>query len=331
VGDIDRGGIFAQMLGTLDLFEPEERALVRGLVVNKFRGDITLFQDGIDILEDRGGVPVLGVMPYIADLAIPEEDAVAIEAQNVQQTDAADIDIAVIRLPRIANFDDFDPLAREPGVRVRYVSAPDEVGGADAIIIPGTKSTIADLNWLRERGFAEFLAGASLPVVGICGGYQMLGRTVHDPMGVESEHKYVDGLGLLPIETTFAAEKSTHQARAQILGETGWLRQITGQVISGYEIHMGQTVGARPWLTITQRGEETVHVPDGAMSSDGRVWGCYLHGLFANDHLRAAWLRSLGWNHGGNAGGSLDAAFDHLADVTEAALNIVKLYEILQL
>ena len=249
------------MLGTLDLFEPEERALVKGLIVNKFRGDITLFQDGIDILEERGGVPVLGVMPYIADLAIPEEDAVAIEAQNQIVPDVAAIDIAVIRLPRIANFDDFDPLAREHGVRVRYISSPDEVAGADAIIIPGTKSTIADLFWLRERGFGAFLAETALPVVGICGGYQMLGRMIYDPMGVESGIQGTEGLGLLPIETTFAEGKATHQAEAEIRGQVGWLSAVTGQSITGYEIHMGRTLGAEPWLTVIRRGGEAVSVP----------------------------------------------------------------------
>ena len=328
VGDIDRGGIFPQLLGTLDLFEPEERALVKGLIVNKFRGDITLFQDGIAILEARGGVPVLGVLPYIHDLAIPEEDAVAIEPQNHADQPAADIDIAVIRLPRIANFDDFDPLKR--AARVRYVSNPGEVGDAHAIIIPGTKSTIADLEWLRERGFDTFIAETTLPIVGICGGYQMLGRMIYDPMGVESTVSAAAGLGLLPIETTFAGDKATHQAQATITAQTGWLRHLNGENITGYEIHMGQTTGAQPWLTINRRGGDAVNVLDGCISADGRIWGCYLHGLFANDGLRTAWLRSLGWD-GDPDVQSLDAAFDHLADATESALDIEALNAILGL
>jgi adenosylcobyric acid synthase len=331
VGDIDRGGIFAQMLGTLDLFEPEERALVKGLIVNKFRGDISLFRDGINILQERGGVPVLGVMPYIPDLTIPEEDAVSIEVQNQPAPDAAQIDIAVIRLPRIANFDDFDPLARENGVSLRYISSPDEVRSANAIIIPGTKSTVVDLYWLRERGFADFLTQTRLPIVGICGGYQMLGRSISDPMGVEADDRQAQGLGLLPIETTFAGEKFTYQTQGEIRGAVGWLRPVRGQSINGYEIHWGKTVGANPWLKLTSRNGETVSVTDGCISADGRIWGCHLHGLFANDNVRRSWLASLGWHHTEGGVGSLDAAFDLLADVTESALDMDRLLEILAL
>ena len=328
-GDIDRGGIFAQLLGTLALLEPDERALVRGLIVNKFRGDPTLFEDGITILEERGGVPVLGVVPYVVDHGLPEEDAVAIEAQNCEHRAADGVDIAVIALPRIANFDDFDPLKAETGISLRYVSHPDELGRPDAVIIPGTKSTIADLNWLHTTGFAArvtHLAADGVAVVGICGGYQMLGARVYDPAHVESDQDETAGLGLLPGETAFLTQKTTEQVQATVMSEAGWLRDLHGQTISGYEIHMGQTNSAAPWLTL-HRGDTF----DGDMSADGRVWGCYLHGVFANHNLRRAWLCSLGWQDTGLATPSLEAAFDRLADVVEAHLNTALLEEIIGL
>jgi adenosylcobyric acid synthase len=225
-GDIDRGGIFAQLLGTLWLLEPEERALVRGLVVNKFRGDRALFADGVRILEERGGAPVLGVVPYLPALAVAEEDAVALDVDRPGPRTG--IDVAVIRLPHIANFDDFDPLRAEPGVGVRYVSSARELGAPRAVILPGTKSTIADLAWLRATGLAEAICtfvdrgGA---VAGVCGGYQMLGRVIRDPEGVESPAGEVAGLGLLPVETTFAQEKATRQARGRVAGGPGWRRR----------------------------------------------------------------------------------------------------------
>ena len=329
VGDIDRGGVFAQLLGTLWLLEPGERDLVKGLIVNKFRGDLALFVDGVQILEDRGGVPVLGVVPYVRDLGIPEEDAVALDEPLFRRTRAGEIDIAVVKLPLISNFDDFDPLAAEPGVQIRYVSSVQALGRPDAIVLPGTKSTIADLDWLRERGLAQRIAqsaGENIPVVGICGGYQMLGRTVRDPGHVESSCGEVLGLGLLPVETTFAGDKSTHRVVAHIGDAPGWMSELRGQIVEGYEIHMGQTVGACPWLEIVRRSGQQVCVPDGAANPDGLVWGCYLHGLFENADLRHAWLTSLGWRGGGASEApsiaGYEAAFDRLADVVEQALDM---------
>jgi adenosylcobyric acid synthase len=331
VGDIDRGGIFAQLLGTLWLLEPEERGLVQGLIVNKFRGDLSLFADGVRILEERGGVPVLGVVPYLHDLAIPEEDAVALETAAGGRGPAAGIDIAVIQLPRIANFDDFDPLAAEPGVGVRYVSSRQALGQPQAIILPGTKSTLSDLAWLRAQGLAEAiqeLANTGTAVVGICGGYQMLGRVVRDPERVESADEEVPGLGLLPVETVFAKEKATHRAQARLLDGPGWLAPLAGQVVYGYEIHMGRTQGGRAWLEISERNGTSVSVQDGAVSGNGRVWGCYLHGLFENQALRRAWLTSLGWREEGRRAqpmGEHEAAFERLADAVEAALDMKRL------
>jgi adenosylcobyric acid synthase len=337
VGDIDRGGIFAQLLGTLWLLEPQERALVRGVLVNKFRGDMALFEDGVRILEEIGGVPVLGVIPYIKDLRIPEEDAVALENASPYRSarEKGQIDIAVIHLPRISNFDDFDPLSSEIGVRVRYIQQASLLGEPDAIVLPGTKSTAADLAWLRENGFEEGLRkhierGGAL--VGICGGYQMMGRALHDPGGVESQQIVTPGLGLLPVETEFIHEKATYQVQARVCLGPGWLKALEGEQIAGYEIHMGRTQVAAPWLEIERRSGEAVRILDGAASSDGRIWGCYLHGIFNNPNFRSTWLNSLGWAgiSSNDIGISrMDTAFDRLADAVETALDMPRLEQIL--
>jgi adenosylcobyric acid synthase len=323
VGDIDRGGIFAQLLGTLALFEPDERRLVRGLLVNRFRGDSALFKDGIRILEERSGLPVLGVVPYLRDLALPEEDAVALE--DVARGPA---DIAVIRLPRIANFDDFDPLQREPGVRLRYVSRRAELGSPRAVILPGTKSTLADLAWLKREGLAEAiaqLAQAGCAVAGICGGYQMLGRRIADPEGIESTDGERPGLGLLPVDTLFGPAKATRQVHARVrAGAPGWLRGVAGTTLAGYEIHMGRTCGHGSWLSVEGGGD------DGSASADGRIWGCYLHGIFANDAFRRAWLDSLGLACEARSASTLDEAIDRLADAVAAAVDIGRLDRIIE-
>lgn len=332
VGDIDRGGIFAQLLGTYWLLPPEEQKLVAGFVVNKFRGDITLFEDGIRILEEKSDVPVLGVVPYLHDLFIPEEDAVALEnLAPIHLETAVEVDIVVIHLPRIANFDDFDPLVAEPGVRVRYVDSPAHLGTPDAVIIPGTKSTINDLAWLQAVGLEDAIAQHAQNggvVVGICGGYQMLGEHITDPAGIESQRGAWAGLGLLPLHTTFVREKATYRVKGKIdtADQAGWLRAIHDQTFEGYEIHMGRSVGEGNWLAITSRNEEAVQVGDGAIREDGLVWGCYIHGLFGNENLRRAWLTSLGWS-GASTGGNLEAdpfaaSLTYLTDTVESALDM---------
>jgi adenosylcobyric acid synthase len=336
VGDIDRGGIFAQLLGTLWLLEPEARALVRGLIVNKFRGDAALFADGVRILEARSALPVLGVVPFLANLHLPEEDAAVLEASwPTVHTPATTIDIAVIRLPRIANFDDFSPLAAEAGVRVRYVASCASLGRPHAIVLPGTKSTIADLLWLREQGFEpalQALVAAGTVLVGICGGYQMLGQSIQDPHGVESPQRHVAGLGLLPVQTVFVRTKATHQVEARILGGSGWLAALQGQRLDGYEIHLGHTRSPQTWLALRRRGEMSGSLPDGAVDTTGRVWGCYLHGLFANVAFRHAWLTSLGWC--GSAAATppvagLQATLEALAVQVEAYLDMPRLEAII--
>lgn len=311
VGDIDTGGIFAQLLGTLMLLEPEERALVRGLIVNRFRGDPALFEDGVRILEQRSGLPVLGVIPWIEDLHLPEEDAVALERGNDRSGNG--LKIAVIRIPAIANFDDFDPLAREPGVTVRYIAHPKAMTGAAAVILPGTKHTLAARRWLRERGFDAALRHFSGTIVGICGGYQLLGERISDPLCVEGQGGDEFGLGLLPVETIFSAEKRTVQVDA--ISHAPW---APGVLLKGYEIHMGRTHsigGERPLITIMQHGA----TGDGYISADGRIWGCYLHGIFANDDFRRAWLQRLGWRQQEMTHPPIDP-FDRLAHHVTTAL-----------
>jgi len=333
-GDIDRGGIFAQLIGTAWLLEPEERELVKGFIVNKFRGDISLFSDGVKIIEEKTEIPVLGVVPYLHGLFIPEEDAVALENpfEKLAPT-AEELEIVVVHLPRIANFDDFDPLGAEPGVRVRYVDSPEQIGNPAAIIIPGTKSTINDLAWLRSQGFEgiiKYYVNNGGAVIGICGGYQMLGELIHDPEHVESQMDSALGLGLLPFETIFSGEKATHQAIAHIQYGAGWFAKINDQTISGYEIHMGRTDSQNPWLKLTERNGQPVQVLDGATSEDGKIWGCYIHGLFSNENLRRVWLKDLGWNS--EESGEKDpfaTSLTRLADTLEETLDMDYLEKII--
>lgn len=344
VGDIDRGGIFAQLLGTLSLLN-DERRFVRGLIVNKFRGDPSLFASGVSILEERSGVPVLGVVPWLADVSLPEEDGQSREDAHGRSISVGELDIAIIGLPRIANFDDFDSLDAEAGVGVRYVTAGHQLGHPAAAIIPGTKSTIADLHWLRQTGLAERigeLEGRQTVIVGICGGYQMLGQEICDPHQVESCCPEVKGLGLLPTRTVFSRTKETHQIRATVEDDRH-CRGCRGQVVDGYEIHMGQTSSGREWLKLTERSGAAVSMSDGAVSDDGRIWGCYLHGLFGNDRFRQFWLNTLRTGAAAvpppdaqrtlsresmSAAGRLDAALERLANEVEASLDMNRLNEL---
>jgi len=339
VGDIDRGGVFASLLGTLMLLAPEERALVRGLVINKFRGDLNLLVDGLRMLEERAGVPVLGVVPYVHDLAIAEEDGVTPEQRGGQpQATGTQVDIAAIRFPHISNFDDLDALKLEPGVTVRFVTTPAGLQGARAIILPGSKNTLADLAWLRGQGLAEAIvarAREGAAIVGICGGYQMLGRTLADPHGVDgcSPGTRADGLGLLPVDTLFYPQKRTEQARARVVAAQGFLTQVVGVEVAGYEIHMGDSRGAEPLFEIVQRGTQRVSEPDGAVSADGQILGTYLHGLFDTPTFRRAWLRNLGWQGDSQAfilRQVREAEYDRWAGVLRKSLDLPQLYRLVR-
>lgn len=331
VGDIDRGGIFPQLLGTLWLLDSAEQDLVYGFVVNKFRGDPRLFDDGITILEEKSGKRVLGVMPWLKDLYLPEEDGVALDSPSTQKDGG--LDIAVIRIPRISNFDDFDPLEKEPNVNVRYVQNAEDLGRPDGIILPGTKTTVPDMAWLWESGLAEKiqeLEKSGTPIVGICGGYQMLGQMIYDPDLIESDRPEVRGLGVFDYDTKMVGDKATYRSSAVISGGMAWLRDLEGSMITGYEIHMGRTEAEQPWLRFAQRGDAQVSVPDGEMRPDGKVWGCYMHGIFENDDFRRAWLGSLGLDSAGSELITLDESLNRLADEIEANLDLSGLGEILE-
>ncbi|MCC6260552.1 MAG: cobyric acid synthase [Anaerolineales bacterium] len=324
VGDIDRGGIFAQLIGTHFLLEPDEQKLMRGFIVNKFRGDLSLFDDGIQIIEQKSNVPVLGVIPYIRDLYLPDEDAVSVEVASLSAEPAStsQTDIAVLALPRISNADDFVALRAEPNVHIRHIDSLEKLGNPHAIIIPGTKSTIADLIWLREIGLADAIiqfAKKGGAVVGICGGYQMLGEVIHDPFQVESKIDSIAGLGLLPVTTTFAKQKNTYQAQAKILN----FENLHNEMIQGYEIHTGETHSQTQWLEIVARNGNQVSVKEGGVSSNGKVWGCYIHGLFANDSFRHAWLSRLGWQgEVASQASRFEKSLEALAGAVEIALDM---------
>ena len=300
VGDIDRGGVFASLVGTLELLGEGEREMVAGFIINKFRGSADLLQGGLDFLEQRTGRPVLGVVPYIRDLGLEEEDTVNLEElRDAAAREAAVqvVDIAVAHLPHISNATDFEPLAQEAGVRLHYVSEPSQLGIPDAIILPGSKSTAADLDYLRGNGMAAQivrLARLGVPVIGICGGYQMLGEKILDPEGVESSVQEVAGLGLLPVTTILGGDKSTHRVQACVTAKLPLLGLDPSTTLAGYEIHMGrsQAGGGSP-LLITERDSTEVSVEDGAVHERLPIFGCYLHGLFENRLLREGFINHL--------------------------------------
>lgn len=332
-GDIDRGGVFAALVGTLELLQPVEKERIAAFVINKFRGDLTLLTPGIDWLEKRTGVPVAGIVPYFHDIHIAEEDSMNVERRRaMKQRSDYDLDIAVLALPHIANFDDFDPLAREARVRLRYVEASDRLGEPDLLVLPGTKSTVADLGHLRTIGRDREivkLAAAGTPIIGICGGYQMLGRTIRDPYGTESAVPETAGLALLAVSSSFARDKITHQVRARVVQRRGILERAGGGEVRGYEIHMGRTEGAgmaRPF-ELFERSSRPCALFDGCLSADGNILGTYIHGLFHNDDFRHAVLQMLA-DRGGktlpanDSGFSGDEEYDRLATLVRANLKM---------
>jgi adenosylcobyric acid synthase len=334
VGDIDRGGVFAAFVGTLELLEPHERARIAAFVINKFRGDIKLLEPGLEFLEKRTGVPVLGVLPYVQRLQIADEDSVSLDDRRARKRAGAnEVEVAVIRLPRISNYDDFQPLEHEPGVVVRFVEHARDFEAADLVVLPGTKSTLADLVWLRETGMATAIkqrAARGELVLGVCGGCQMLGMEIRDPHRIESEHEHADGLGLLRVETEFGLEKRTTQLRGQA-AEPSFLCSEEGARITGYEIHMGRVSraqGCRGAFLITERNGEERAALEGAISDDGVVVGTMIHGLFENPSVRRSVLGSLR-SRKGLAPLSSDSAapaapdeFDRIAGVLRANVDV---------
>lgn len=293
VADIDRGGVFAQVVGTLDLLEPNERERICGIVINKFRGDRRLFDDGVRFLESKTGLPVLGVVPFLRDLALDQEDSLDLSRNQRIAFGSDRVNVAVILLPHMSNFTDFNVLVAEADVALRYVSVPSECDQADVIIIPGSKNTMADLAYLHEKGFTQVCedhVSNQKELIGICGGYQMLGQTVADPYGVE-ESGSTSGLGFLEIETELQREKYTTQVDAVALGQPQW----GSTTVKGYQIHMGVTrrFGGQPCFKIQGPIEAAVNGGfDGAMTIDGLVWGSYIHGLFDAPGFRRHWLNN---------------------------------------
>ncbi len=340
VGDIDKGGVFAWLIGTLELLTKNERKMVKGFIINKFRGDKRLLKSGLDFLEKRTGLKVLGVIPYFKDIKIPEEDSVALEAhpgaggrtkRNATSKDL--IDIAVIKLPHISNFTDFDPLESEPDVRLRYVTGKDELNGADLIIIPGTKNTVADLSWLKKNGLARPIRTMNderrTTIIGICGGYQMLGGKISDKYHLESDGRAIEGLGLLSISTCLAKKKVLARIKAKELS--------SGIEISGYEIHHGvsQSDGKYdPVFEVFEHNGKAARYFDGFRSKDGRIFGTYIHGLFDSDTFRRSFLNRLrqakGWRPlSESAIFNTDKEFDKLAQLLRENIDMKSLYGIM--
>jgi adenosylcobyric acid synthase len=292
VADISRGGVFAQILGTLDLLKPEEREQVKGIIVNRFRGDISLFTDGIKFIEEKTGLPVLGVVPHFESFTIASEDSVALETMTDPEKILKEgrINISVLRFPHISNFTDFEPFSKEEQVNLTYISRPRALEGLDMLILPGSKNTRQDLTWMADNGWDMYIkryVDSGGRVLGICGGYQVLGRSVEDPHGVEGEPGFSFGLGLLDVRTVFDKDKKLARVTAKTVKG--------GHKITAYEIHMGITqrgIETTPFATVLNDGG-TEH-EDGAVSEDGMVFGTYLHGLFDETEFRNALLESLG-------------------------------------
>ncbi|MBW4443049.1 MAG: cobyric acid synthase CobQ [Plectolyngbya sp. WJT66-NPBG17] len=326
VVDIDRGGAFAHVVGTLELLDPDERALIKGVVINKFRGQRSLLDSGIEWLEKKTGIPVIGVIPWLEQV-FPAEDSLSLFDRNPSSNNKGDITIGIVRLPRISNFTDFDPLESEPSVNVKYLHPKQSLGHPDAVIIPGSKTTIADLITLHKSGMAEELhnyISAGGTVLGICGGFQMLGKILADPEGIEGQEGRYRGLGLLPLKTVIAGQKVARQ------------RSVTsnfpqeGLPVSGYEIHQGRT-------RLLEESEGTKALFDdpnlGVVDESQSVWGTYLHGIFDNGPWRRAWLNRLRQQRGlrslptgvANYREQREQMLDQLADSIEPHLDLTQI------
>ncbi|MEE8402547.1 MAG: cobyric acid synthase [Candidatus Hydrothermarchaeaceae archaeon] len=321
VADIDKGGVFASIYGTLALLKEEHRDRIKGIVINKFRGDIDILKPGVEEIEQLTKKPVFGVIPYIEGLKLPEEDSVSL--QDVREN-RGKVEIAVIRLPRISNFTDFDPLLND-GVNVRYIDEPEALRSADAVIIPGTKNTIGDLEWLRERGFEESIRAlrGKVPIVGICGGYQMLGNSVADGS------RKVRGLGLLDVETRFEGyDKTTQQVSGRVAAASGIFEGMAGSAVHGYEIHMGKTALGNGATAVFELEDGR----DGAIDADGMVFGTYLHGIFDSPSFRERFLRFVGSGMGTGSKEQEEIwneSVDVAARVVSNSIDIAKLEEYL--
>lgn len=338
VGDIDRGGVFAQLVGTLELLEKEEREYIKGLVINKFRGDVEILRPGLRMLEEKAGIPVTGVMPYL-QMDIDDEDSLSERLHNRNQQGL--LDIAVIRFPRISNFTDLNVLSYYEEVSVRYVERMSEFGTPDMIVLPGTKNTIADLKWMRESGLEGKILRAAqkgIPVIGICGGYQMLGEELLDPDGVEEGDGVayrMKGLGLLPMTTLFTGEKRRTRVNGCVRCESGFWHVLDGCNVEGYEIHMGTTSGKEKssFLHIHVNGEGK---EDGQVQNN--ICGTYIHGFFDSEEISGRLIEALlhrkGYTAASVTGVDInaykEAQYDRLADAIRKHLDMNAVYRILE-
>jgi adenosylcobyric acid synthase len=329
VGDIDRGGIYASFVGTMEVLAQWERQLVAGFLVNRFRGQASLLDDAHDYVLAHTGREVLGVIPYLQDLGIPEEDSVSFKEGLFQGRvpKGEYVEIAVLSLPHISNFTDLEPFLEEPDVYLNIVERVEQLGRPDVVILPGSKNVIGDLRAMETRGLAariRELAGEGCEIVGMCGGYQMLGQKIEDPFSVESDQGDMAGLGLLPMTTVMASDK-------RLVRQVG-IHQPSGHPVHGYEIHHGQTQSSLPSLLRFSDGESC-----GAMDSSGRVWGAYLHGIFDADLFRRWFIDCLRTRKGVAALGrvlapyDLEPAFDRLADKVRQSVDMDRIYQLLGL
>lgn len=343
VGDIDRGGVFAQLLGTIMLLEEEEKARVKGLVVNKFRGDLSILTPGIDMLQEKSGIPVAGVVPYM-ELSLEDEDSLGIE---LKKKGTGLIDLAVIQYPRISNFTDFHVFEGMKDVSVRYIQSVAELGNPDMILLPGSKNTMGDLKWMRQNGLEAVIKKRAeyMPVWGICGGYQMLGKMIHDPDELESGGT-LRGMELLPNETVLLPKKNCRQVKGKLGALSGILAELAGMEIAGYEIHMGETVGyqfgeMQPVVTGIQTVSEQTKPPVYPLQEDGAnissVYGSYVHGIFDKGNLAVRIVEILAkkkgvcWNNGqGNGYAAFkESQYDKLAQGLREHMDIEFIYGLL--
>jgi adenosylcobyric acid synthase len=334
VGDIDRGGVFAALVGTLKLLNRVERSRIKGLIVNKFRGDLKLLKPGLKMLKEYTRKPILGVIPYYHGISIAQEDSVFLD-DRPHPSENGNFKIAVIHVPHMSNYDDFDPF-EELGCAVSYVNNPEELNYTDLIILPGTKTTIADLRFIQQNGLAEAIvqkAKSGTPIIGICGGYQMLGKKITDPDNIESRQGYLDGLGLLDNETVFYTEKKTTQVKAQVIADKGLLQNMKGIVVTGYEIHMGQTDNnSFPAFKIVETPGGDNSYLDGSISDNGLIFGTYIHGLFHNMEFTQTLLSHLRQLRGLSSAPTTpinkQEHYDKLADLVRQNLDIERIYQI---
>ncbi len=342
VGDIDRGGVFAQLYGTVMLLEPEERAMVKGMIVNKFRGDKTILEPGLGMIEEKVHIPVAGVVPYM-NVDLEDEDSLGTHLGGNGRTGAA-VDIAVIRMPRISNFTDFQVFSSMPEVGLRYVERVTDLGKPDLVILPGSKNTIEDLLWMRQNGLEAAvlkLEAQAVPVFGICGGFQMLGESLSDPEKVESEAGAVPvrGMGLLPVRTVFGKEKTRTRVAGSCTGVGGIFEDLSGMNVEGYEIHMGETSRSVPPLSYVMESQSGSHLAKMDGCQRGNVYGTYIHGFFDGDGIAETIVRALMKRKGLSMepDGRLsyekykEEQYDCLAAILKDSLDMEYIYEIMGL